>query len=74
VVESNVTSSPTQPTGTVAFYVGSTELGTATLTNGVCTLTTSFAAKGNDQVKADYLGDVNFTAGNSAAFKEVVSE
>jgi hypothetical protein len=37
-------------------------------------LTTSFSAKGTAQIKADYLGDVNFTASNSPVFKEVISQ
>jgi sugar lactone lactonase YvrE len=74
IVRSSVTGAATGPTGTVAFYQGTTELGTATLSKGICTLTTSFSAKGTAQIKADYLGDVNFTASNSPVFKEVISQ
>ena len=49
------------PTGTVTFSVGSTVLGTATLSGGSASITTSSPlAVGNDTIKASYGGDTNF--------------
>jgi Bacterial Ig-like domain (group 3) len=49
------------PTGTVTFSVGSTVLGTATLSSGNASFTTtSPLSVGNDTIKASYGGDTNF--------------
>jgi hypothetical protein len=45
------------PTGTVAFYVGSTKWGLGTLSGGVATFTTTKLPKGTLTITADYLGD-----------------
>jgi Bacterial Ig-like domain (group 3)/FG-GAP-like repeat len=55
------------PTGSVSFSAGNTALGTATLTSGVATLQTSFAAAGSYSVTAAYKGDQNNTASTSNA-------
>jgi Bacterial Ig-like domain (group 3)/FG-GAP-like repeat len=56
------------PTGKVSFTAGSTSLGTtATLTAGVATLQTSFAAAGSYPVTAVYAGDQNNAASTSSA-------
>ncbi len=55
------------PTGSVSFSAGSTSLGTATLTNGVATLQTSFAVAGSYATTATYQGDQNNAASTSTA-------
>jgi hypothetical protein len=50
------------PTGSVTFKVGTTVLGTAVVTNGVATLTTSSLNAGLQPVVASYNGDGNVTA------------
>jgi hypothetical protein len=47
------------PTGNVSFTSGSTTLGTASLTNGVATLSISFPTAGTYAVTANYVGDAN---------------
>jgi hypothetical protein len=61
------------PTGSVSFSVGSTSLGTATLTSGVATLQTSFAAAGSYSVTATYQGDQNNAASTSSAATIVIA-
>ena len=54
------------PTGSVAFYDGTTLLGTATLTAGTATFTTSSLLPGTSNVlEAVYSGDINFTTSSS---------
>jgi hypothetical protein len=57
------------PTGTVTFDNGTTVLGTATLSGGVATFTTSSLAPGKYSVKASYGGDANNRASTSAAVR-----
>ena len=47
------------PTGNVSFTSGDTTLGTASLTNGVATLSISFPTAGTYAVTANYVGDAN---------------
>jgi hypothetical protein len=61
------------PTGSVSFSAGSTSLGTATLTNGVATLQTSFAAAGSYATTATYQGDQNNSASTSSAVTIVIA-
>jgi hypothetical protein len=61
------------PTGSVSFSAGSTSLGTATLTSGVATLQTSFAAAGSFSVTATYKGDLNNAASTSSAATIVIA-
>jgi hypothetical protein len=60
-------------TGNVSFVSGSTALGTAPVTNGVATLTISFAAAGAYSVTASYPGDSNNTASSSNAVPVTVA-
>ncbi len=54
------------PTGTVAFYDGTTLLGTQPLTSGTATLsTTSLTAGTSNTLNAVYSGDTNFTTSQS---------
>jgi hypothetical protein len=61
------------PTGSVTFSAGTTSLGTATLTNGVATLQTSFAAAGSYATTATYKGDQNNAASTSSAVTIVIA-
>jgi YVTN family beta-propeller protein len=54
------------PTGTVRFYVGGTEVGSATLTGGTATLAYEVPAGSTREVSAVYAGDAAFT-GSSAS-------
>lgn len=58
----------TTPTGTVAFSVGSTNLGSTAVDNtGAAVFSTSSLPIGNDAITAAYSGDVNFIGLTSAA-------
>jgi hypothetical protein len=61
------------PTGSVSFAAGTTSLGTATLTNGVATFQTSFAAAGSYPTTATYQGDQNNAASTSSAVTIVIA-
>jgi hypothetical protein len=68
-----ITSTPSVPNGeVVTFYDGKTELGTGTTTNGVATLSTSFAKEKTYTVKASYPGDA-FRKASSGTVKQVVN-
>jgi hypothetical protein len=60
------------PTGTVTFLDGSTVLGTATLTNGVATFSTSSLSLGRHVITASYGGDSNFASSTSSAVNEAI--
>jgi hypothetical protein len=59
------------PTGTVAFYEGSTLMGTAALTNGVASYTATTLPAGNVALTAQYSGDANFAQSTSSAMVEL---
>jgi hypothetical protein len=61
------------PTGTVTFFSGTTQLGSATLNGGVATYATSSLAAGTDSITASYSGDSNFLAGTSLPMPIVVT-
>lgn len=61
------------PTGSVSFAAGTTSLGTATLTNSVATLQTSFAAAGSYATTATYQGDQNNAASASSQVTIVIA-
>jgi hypothetical protein len=61
------------PTGSVSFAAGTTSLGTATLTNGVATLQTSFAVAGSYATTATYQGNTNNSASTSSAVTIVIA-
>ena len=62
-----------QPTGTVTFFDGTTNIGKSPLNgSGVATLTTSTLAVGTHSMTATYNGDANFTASTSPALQQVV--
>jgi len=61
------------PTGSVQFFSGTTSLGTATLTDGVATLSTTSLPAGSDSVTARYLGDSTFAPSTSSVSTVTVS-
>ena len=58
------------PTGTVTFRRNGTVLGTATLVNGVATLTKKFS-RGTHSLTASYAGNTNFTSSSGAVTHQV---
>ncbi|OWK36633.1 Ig-like domain repeat protein [Fimbriiglobus ruber] len=70
-VTATVTGTSLVPTGGVDFTVGSTDLGTVTLVNGVATLHLAPMPAGMYTVTASYAGDVNDKA-STATLKVVV--
>ena len=54
-----------QPTGTVAFFSGSTLLGSGTVSNDVATFTTTALLAGTSSITATYGGDTNYAASTS---------
>jgi len=61
--------SASSATGTATFYLGSTPLGSSTITNGAASITTDALPAGMDNLTATYSGDSNFnTATSSATF------
>jgi Bacterial Ig-like domain (group 3)/FG-GAP-like repeat len=67
------TVTPTPPNGEiVTFYNGKANLGTGATTNGVATLTTSFAKAKTYTIKADYPGDA-FRKSSHGTISQVVN-
>jgi hypothetical protein len=60
------------PTGSATFYSNGVPIGTATIVNGVATLSVSFPAIGAYTIKAVYLGDVNNAAAIGGPLTQVV--
>ncbi len=61
------------PTGTVSFFDGATQIGTAPLTGGTATFTTSSLAAGSHSMTARYSGDANNAASVSPVLTQIVS-
>lgn len=61
------------PGGTVTFYDGTTELGTASLTSGVATFSTSSLVVGTHPITADYARSGAFLATVSNIFNEIIA-
>lgn len=61
------------PTGKVFFLDGTTPLGSAALSGGVATLTTTFITAGAHSLTASYTGDANYQASTSAAYTQTVN-
>jgi len=61
------------PSGTVTFKDGTTTLGTATLSNGIATYSTSAFGVGSHSITAVYVGDTNYSASISAPVTQTVS-
>ncbi|MGA7930044.1 MAG: Ig-like domain repeat protein [Candidatus Sulfotelmatobacter sp.] len=63
----------TPPNGeTVTFYNGLYVLGTAPMTGGIASLTTSTIQSGIHTISAAYLGDANFTGSTSPVLEQAV--
>ena len=62
------------PTGVVAFFNGTTKLGTITLNNGVATYTTTKLAVGTAMITAQYLGFGAFLGSTSAPLSQIVNQ
>jgi hypothetical protein len=60
------------PTGTVTFFDGTTQLGTATLSAGAGTYTTSSLTASAHSITAQYGGDADDNASTSAVFTETI--
>jgi len=67
------TVSPSAATGTVTFYNGGANIGSAAVSGGVATLTTQFAAGGTDTLRAVYSGDYNYLSSTSNSLTMNVS-
>lgn len=70
----SVTSTFGMPTGTVTFFNGTTNLGTAILIDGNATLTATDFPAGLSIVKAVYNGDANFININFPSFLQTVNK
>ena len=64
---------PQSPGRSVAFYEGSTTLGTVWLSNGLAVFDTSLLSPGTHSVTAAYLGDTNSAPSTSAPVTEVIN-
>jgi hypothetical protein len=65
----------TPPNGeTVHFSNGTTQLGSATLTDGVANFTTTAMPVGADSITAAYAGDTSFAGSTSAAVRQSVGK
>ncbi len=61
------------PTGFAQFFVGTTSLGTASLSGNTAILTTTTLPVGTDSLTAQYLGDSNFTVSTSSAVSVTIN-
>ncbi len=61
-------------TGTMTFYAGTTEIGTAQLSGGSATFTTTTLAAGIQSITAVYSGDADYGPGTSNAISEIVQD
>jgi hypothetical protein len=66
-------SAPVTPSGTVEFLDGAAVLGTATVSGGTATLTTTGIAVGSRSLSARYVGDATFGPSASSPLTFVVS-
>jgi ribosomal protein S11 len=62
------------PTGSVVFWNGATNLGTAKLSGGIATLSTTALPLGALTLQASFLGSTYYAATNSAPFDQTVNE
>ncbi|MES2391862.1 MAG: Ig-like domain repeat protein [Acidobacteriota bacterium] len=60
-------------TGSVVFFDGGTQIGSANLSAGAATITTSTLVAGTHQLSVQYAGDTTNMAGNSNVVSEVVN-
>jgi hypothetical protein len=64
----------TAPTGTVAFFDGTTQLGSGVVTAGVATFTTAAPATGIHSMTAVYSGDSNYNPATSPILSETIQD
>jgi hypothetical protein len=69
---SSLSTSPA-PTGTVNFLDGATLLGSAPVSSGAATLTTTFTTAGSHSLTANYSGDANNAPSSSAVYTQTVN-
>ncbi len=62
------------PTGSVAFFDGSSELGSVPLDSGVAAFSTSSLTRGTHSITAQYSGDANFLTDTSAVTSQAVNQ
>jgi uncharacterized repeat protein (TIGR03803 family) len=62
-----------EPTGTVRFFDGSTQIGSVALSSGVATLNYAKLPVGTLSITAEYLGNADYTTSTSSAVSEIVS-
>lgn len=75
VLTATVTSGAGTPTGSVSFFDGASPLGTASLTDGVATLTVpNLGALGGHSLTASYAGNPSFQPSTSSALGENVNQ
>ncbi len=74
VVTAKVTGTGNQPTGTVTFLDGTNSIGTAVLSAGVATFSTSSLGLGSHTITATYPGDTTHSASAPATLIEVVQQ
>jgi len=67
------TVSPSDASGTVTFYDGSTSLGSATLSSGTATLTTASLGTGTHTLTAGYQGSSSYSASTSGSVTVTVT-
>ncbi|MGA3160104.1 MAG: Ig-like domain-containing protein [Terracidiphilus sp.] len=65
---------PAAPTGTVAFYDGTTQVGSGTVTAGEATFATTAPATGIHSMTAVYSGDSNYNTATSPALSEIIED
>jgi hypothetical protein len=64
----------TMPTGTVAFFDGTTQIGSGVVTAGVATSATSALTVGTHSITAVYSGDSNYTAASIGTLSETIQD
>ena len=68
----SIASNATPPTGTVAFYDGTTQIGTGTVSGGVATFTTTTLSAQVHSITAAYSGDSSYGPATSGVLSETV--
>jgi hypothetical protein len=63
-----------EPSGTVAFYDGTTQLATVALVSGAASFTTAALTLGAHSIVAVYSGDANYSASSSAALAQRIDD
>jgi len=65
---------PSNATGTITFLDGATAIGSAAISGGSATFTTSGLSVGTHPITASYAGDSNYNAGGSSILSQVVNK